>query len=587
MKNFLTICDLYGGHFHWYIGFKSKNYTYYGGFFSILSLIGIIFIFAFLGYNDFKRNNPNSNTSTVPPTGYKKIKFGKEKLYLPWRIIDYDENAINISGLIYPKIFYFTVQPDNITGELITKFNFVNYKLCNETSMKNLGEEYIIDIPIDTLYCIDMEDLNVGGSWNSDFLNFIRFDLYMCQDGINYNMSDSKCTNYDDLKKIYGKGDSIFFELLYPVIQFQPTNLKVPILILYKTYYYILNKLTNKLDRMYLQEYIFEDEQSWIFDNPKNVSYWGVSSINGESYITEDKDVLRFAGNSKLYTLNMYFELGIIFYTRKYKKLYEILGEIFPIMSAICSFFSFLSGIFSDLKTAKSLNEYITGYENDKYPIKFINKNKSTKQLKINRDISFNNNNSIKNNQITNSINIFRNKDFNLRGKPGKYSNRKLYISKNLDESSNIFCNQNNISININSYRKKISRKNNDPIVDKSEQKNKPKNKKEKYPLHYYFFGYIYSRVSKKKNNGKHFLCITEKFYKSFTYFRHFIDISSYIVLQKEFETFKKLINSKLNINEIDSVNNRLNNNKSNVLFHIESNNNIYKKNKYFGKINL
>ena len=63
--------------------------------------------------------------------------------------------------------------------------------------------------------------------------------------------------------------------------------------------------------------------------------------------------------------------------------MYEILGEIFPIMSAICSFFSFLSGIFSDLKTAKSLNEYITGYENDKYPIKFINKNKSTKQLKI------------------------------------------------------------------------------------------------------------------------------------------------------------------------------------------------------------
>ena len=51
-----------------------------------------------------------------------------------------------------------------------------------------------------------MEDLNVGGSWNSDFLNFIRFDLYMCEDGIDYNMSDSKCTNYDDLKKFMEKG---------------------------------------------------------------------------------------------------------------------------------------------------------------------------------------------------------------------------------------------------------------------------------------------------------------------------------------------------------------------------------------------
>ena len=191
MKNFLTICDVYGEHFHWYIGFKPKYYTYYGGIFSILSLLSIIGIFLFFGYDDFKRNNPNSNISTVPPNGYKKIKFGKEKLYLPWRIIDYDENPINISGVIYPKIFYFNVQPDNITGELITKYNLINYKLCNETNMKNLGKEYILDIPLETLYCIDMEDLNVGGSWNTDFLNFIRFDLYMCKDGVDYNKTNS------------------------------------------------------------------------------------------------------------------------------------------------------------------------------------------------------------------------------------------------------------------------------------------------------------------------------------------------------------------------------------------------------------
>jgi len=46
------------------------------------------------------------------------------------------------------------------------------------------------------------------------------------------------------------------------------------------------------------------------------------------------------------YTLNIYFELGIVYYTRKYKKLYEILGEIFPIISAVCSFFSFVPFFF-------------------------------------------------------------------------------------------------------------------------------------------------------------------------------------------------------------------------------------------------
>ena len=136
MKKFLTICDFYGENFHWYIFFQPKYYTYCGGIFSILSLLSIIFIFLFFGYDDFKRNNPYSNVSTIPPSGYKNINFGKEKLYLPWRIIDYDENQINISGLIFPKIFYFTVHSDKITGELITKYNLINYKLCNETNMK-------------------------------------------------------------------------------------------------------------------------------------------------------------------------------------------------------------------------------------------------------------------------------------------------------------------------------------------------------------------------------------------------------------------------------------------------------------------
>ena len=76
--------------------------------------------------------------------------------------------------------------------------------------MINLGKEYILDIPLETLYCIDMEDLNVGGSWNTDFLNFIRFDLYMCKDGVDYNETDSKCTTYENLDKVYGHGESVF-----------------------------------------------------------------------------------------------------------------------------------------------------------------------------------------------------------------------------------------------------------------------------------------------------------------------------------------------------------------------------------------
>ena len=574
MKNLLTICDLYGENFHWYIGFKPKYYTYYGGIFSILSFLSIFGIFYLFGYNDFKRKNPISNTSTVPPTGYKNIKFGKEKLYLPWRIIDYDENPINISRIIYPKIYYFTVQPDNITGELLTKYNLINYKLCNETSMKYLGKEYIIDIPIETLYCIDMEDLDVGGSWNTDFLNFIRFDLYMCEDGIDYNETNPKCTTYEKLEKIHGGGESVFFELLYPVIQFQPINFEVPILILYRTYYYIFNKFSNKLDRIYLQEHVLEDDQSLLFNKPVNRSYWGVNYINGESYIIGEKDVLRFSSTSKLYTLNIYFDLGIAFFTRKYKKLYEILGEIFPIISALCSVFSFFAKILNELKAAKTLNEYLLGYDNNKQTNNLVNKNKSTKHLKLYGEMTIHNNNINKNSLSSNSLNIIRRKEFNLKDN----SNQIIPINNhnNLEDSSKIFCNQNNINININAHRKKNFKRNSNIIINSPKKTNHEalKKKKEKYPLHYYFFGYLYTRVNKSKINKNRYLCISDRFYKSFTYFRHLIDISSYISLHKEFRLLKRTVNEKLNLNEIDSF---LIDSKKNINLLYSVSNYIYK----------
>ena len=540
MKNLLRVIDFYGQRFNLYIGYRPKFYTCFGGIMTLLSFLSYILIFIILGNDDLKRKNPISNTSTVPPSGYKNIKFGEEKIYLPWRIIDYDENPINITNVIYPRIFYFTVQPDNITGELITKYNLVNYKLCNETSMKNLGKEYIIDIPLETLYCIDMENLKVGGSWNADFLNFIRFDLYMCKDGIDYNESNFECTSYDNLENIYGRGESIFFELLYPNVQFQPTNLDVPILIVYKTHYYIINKYTNKLDRLYLQEYVFEDERGWLINNPNNISYWGVNSIDGESYIQHEKDVLRFASNSKCYTLNIYFELGIVFFTRKYKKLYEILGEIFPIMNVFYFIFQILAKKINEAYSAKKLNEYIMGIDH----------------YKEKRDLISLKNHNIKNNKLQsdspkskfNSLYLFKNKTQFMKD----IQSNKLFTNS-FEDASNIIYNPNNVNGNLNFHLKNITNRNS---VKQNMQKYKNSKKTgDKFPLKYYFYGMIYMKFNYTKNNKKLLFCVTRNFFRSYSYFRRIIDITSYIKISKEFELYKSILFKNESNNKIrDSV---------------------------------
>ncbi len=44
------------------------------------------------------------------------------------------------------------------------------------------------------------------------------------------------------------------------------------------------------------------------------------------------------------------------------------------------------------------------------------------------------------------------------------------------------------------------------------------------------------------KSNSKYYSCISEKFNRSFTFFTHLIDITSYISLYRQFEGLKKFV---------------------------------------------
>jgi hypothetical protein len=551
IKRILKICDFYGTKFHWYINYKPKYYSYYGGIFSILSFISCIIIFIIFGLDDFKRRHPIINTSTIPPKGYKNIKFGEQKLYLPWRIVDYDEKPINHKGILYPKIYYFTSKYNNETGAMKTNYTLIDYKLCNETSMKSAGNEYLLDIAIEDLYCIDMEDLDIGGSWNSEFMNYVRFDLYLCKDGIDYNETNHDCTKYKELEDLPGGDNSLFFELLYPEVQFQPAEINMPILILYKSYYYIFSRYSNKLDRIYLQEHIMEDEQGWIFNKHQFMSYWGTHSIRGDNYVTGEKDIMKQGSNSRLYSLDIYLSLGITYYTRTYKKLYEILSEIFPLIRTIVSFFSFLSDAMNELNSSKKLNEFIIGIDKKK------KKPKNKSSIKILQDLNpFNSSN--KNNNF-----MFRKTNGNSF-KVEEFNHRSVLLN-NIDDSSKLYC----LPINNNGNKKdnKANKKkstntlmmtlkknfnnNSHTVIDIN--KNKINNfdniEKIKFPLTYYLLGFFLIKIKSRKFKNS---CISEKFSKSFIFYSRLIDISTFITLYKQFEQFKKIVSNKLRINEDD-----------------------------------
>ena len=68
-----------------------------------------LLIFVVFSLDDLKRKFHITTTSFIPSEGYRKINFGQEKIWIPWRITDYNNNKfINHTGLLYPIITYYS-----------------------------------------------------------------------------------------------------------------------------------------------------------------------------------------------------------------------------------------------------------------------------------------------------------------------------------------------------------------------------------------------------------------------------------------------------------------------------------------------
>ena len=592
----LNYLDFYGTSFTFYIDGNRKLYTPLGGILSIISIIIGTTIFVYINLDDFLHNNPSSTTSTEREN-FRNIKFGDEKIWIPWRLRDFGGQTINHTDKLYPIIYYYHGTRNNSLKKLEISYEFINYKLCNETSMGDYSNLYTIDININNLYCIDMEDLDIGGSWEADFLNLITFDLYTCKNGIDYNDNNINCTTYAMLEEMAGKNDSFEFEIYYPAVQYQPIDKNNPIFIRYYNYFYHLSKYSNKIDRLYLQQYILKDDLGWFGKNEKIYSNWGCESLNGDSYATGNKkDLMNEGSSSRLYSFNIYLKSEVI---------YIIIAEGLPIVNVIFIIFGIVAHVFKISSGNKKLTELL--FENlKKKKIKISNEQfnslkiyQKNSELKKNspifvgelNPINVNKKNSyvkFKNVNEISSVNLnYRNSEKkylgdierknSLENKPKRkpkvisrnsvnnFPINKSDISKSLTNNNNfedIFSiKSKDLSYNINLGDKNNKAKNNDEITIKPNKILRQKTQYIKRTLFPYRY-YLYSICIKNIDISKKSFFLTKKFMVVYNFVCQLIDISAYLILQKEFEIMKNAVlvekykdllenRKKINVNEV------------------------------------
>ena len=604
---FLKYIDCYGTEFNFYTEKNRKFYTPLGGILTFASIIFSIFVFISLNYSEFIQENPITS-SYIIRENYTNIKFGEEKIWIPWRIRDYYNKKINHKDLFYPIIYYYKGKKNETTKGMDLTYDLIDYRLCSETSMVNRSDLYKINVSLDDLYCINMEDLNVGGNWQADFINYIEFDLYVCKNGINYNESDIKCTTYETIVNS-SLNNSYEMEIFYPLVYYQPTNKSIPIVVKYKNYFYHFSRYSNKIDRLYLQKYIFYDDVGLFGKDIKNYSYWGQSSLLGDSYATnEGKDLMNEGSTSRLYSFNIYLNSDIICYNRSYKKVMIIIAESLPIINVIFVLLGLVAKLFKVSSGNMKLTELLfvnikekwKKFNDEKYNNQFNNiykiKNNNNKNFQfyklrnslVKKDSSNNNlpninkpinniinkNSNVNENEVSSSLFYLNHQQslINNNNNIIKNENEKKSInsknndiikytrnSKNLMENySNIISNDsfnktiNNININIrnnldydNIKKYQSSNRQSSKNGNKKLKKGERKNKKEKYYIKQNLFPYkyyLYSIFIKNINVNNKLCCFPKKFINVYNFICQILDISSYLTLQKEFQTIKNTL---------------------------------------------
>jgi hypothetical protein len=315
----------------------------------------------------------------------------------------------------------------------------------------NKSEIFYIDSSLDELYCIQMDDVIVGGDWTSDYVSYIEFDLYLCKEGINYDANNPDCTSYENISNYLGENNSMIMSLYYPIVQFKSNETINPMEVIYRERIYHISRYSNKIDRIYLQKNILKDDLGWLTNKYNVTSYWGLNFFTGDSYATgKEKDLMNEGSTSRVYSVNIYIEPTINTYYRSYKKIYIIFSESLPLIYIVSFIFKLIASFCKFHTINKKFSEFLFVNLKEKCDI-FDKKIKELKESKESKEKSP----------------IIFQKNFNYSNKNNIHNNIPKYLNKN---DNNNFINENNEK-NIENNDKVLIKKNS-IIINKLQQAN-------------------------------------------------------------------------------------------------------------------
>jgi len=288
--------DLFGISYNFQLDSQEKYKTFTGGVISVLFYLITIVLFVSFGSNMYNRRNPQVSFSSEI-TNYKKTQLSNKNFTLPFRVEDAVGIQVTNSSILYQEMLFYhrEIQENGEWGLVSFEDNqTLLYRKCSEmTDTPEKQRSY--NISLDAWYCVNFDNLTLGGNWDGNFLYAFEIQTRLCGSKSNQNLSENDggsfaCLEPKELKKKFRNdiyGPNLFFSYLYlessPVME----NFEKPIQSYLVNNYEYLNMELLKSSVQIFKTVSMDNDKGWLFEEVEDENFFSNDYIHNEGCLAE------------------------------------------------------------------------------------------------------------------------------------------------------------------------------------------------------------------------------------------------------------------------------------------------------------
>jgi hypothetical protein len=433
--------DLFGVNYSFLVNERDQMTTNCGIILTIIYLITIVSLFLGFGMDLYQRKKPRAtfNSSKEP---HRVVNFSNHNFTYAYRIENQLGSIIKNESIVTIKASHF--YQEIVDGKWqIKEINMMHNRNCQELGFSKEKENYY-NTSLKNWYCIDFNELKLGGYWNGNFVNGIIINALQCQNSSENNFS---CSSSEEIEKFFENNitsSNLFYSDLS--IEALPTldQYENPIKSSLINRYEMLSPKITKRKIITLKTTNINSDNGW---------FW--TSINNDFLISVDGLFSDFTlkdptNQNILFTTFIYLDNKHETYNRSYTKIQEVIAAVGGFIKifyiSMVFIFKFISKIYKNLYLIQNIkfnedkiNKYLKEQESEK------NNQSSLQTINLN----FNN---IKTGTVNiDSIKLQLNKKINL-------VNKKISLNEYL---CHIFCKARKLNIRTKETFKKYNYYNN------------------------------------------------------------------------------------------------------------------------------